>query len=108
MNFDLADLRALVAVAELGSFHAAADTLHLSPPALSRRIQKLEDVLGVRLFERTTRYVRLTVTGREFSGKARTLLDDLESALLGIQEVAAMRTGEVTVACVVSAMDAFV
>jgi DNA-binding transcriptional LysR family regulator len=108
MNFDLADLRALVAVAELGSFHAAADTLHLSPPALSRRIQKLEDVLGVRLFERTTRHVRLTVTGREFSSKARAVLDDLESALLGIQEVAAMRTGEVTVACVVSAMDAFV
>jgi DNA-binding transcriptional LysR family regulator len=108
MNFDLADLRAFVAVAELGSFHAAADTLHLSPPALSRRIQKLEEVLGVKLFERTTRFVRLTVTGREFSRKARTLLDDLESALLGIQEVAAVRNGEVTIACVVSAMSAFV
>lgn len=107
MNFDLADLRAFVAVAELGSFHAAADTLHLSPPALSRRIQKLEEALGVRLFDRTTRLVSLTIVGRELSRKARSVLDDLESALLGIQEVAATRMGELTVACVVSAINHF-
>jgi DNA-binding transcriptional LysR family regulator len=104
MNFDLADLRAFVAVAEVGSFHAAAETLHLSPPALSRRIQKLEEALGVRLFERTTRLVSLTVVGRELSRKARGVLDDLESALLGIR-VDGNRMGEVTVGCVVSAVN---
>jgi len=60
MNFDLGDLRAFIAVAELASFRAAAETIHLSQPALSRRIDKLEDALGVRLFDRDTRNVELT------------------------------------------------
>ena len=104
MNFDLADLRAFVALAELESFRAAAEALHLSQPALSRRIGKLEDALGVRLFDRTTRSVNLTAVGRDFSRKARDLLDELENTLLGIRDVAAKRTGEVTVACVPSAV----
>ena len=58
-------------VAELGSFRAAADAVHLSQPALSRRVGKLEQALGVRLFERTTRRVSLTAVGREFARKAR-------------------------------------
>jgi DNA-binding transcriptional LysR family regulator len=107
MNFDLADLRAFVALAELESFRAAAEALHLSQPALSRRIDKLEGALGVRLFDRTTRSVNLTTVGRDFSRKARDLLDELENALLGIRDVAATRTGEVTVACVPSAVHYF-
>jgi DNA-binding transcriptional LysR family regulator len=107
MNFDLADLRAFVSVAELGSFSAAAADLHLSQPALSRRIEKLESALGVRLFHRTTRKVDLTAVGREFSGKARELLNGLDESLLGIRDVAARVTGEVTVACVPSAVRYF-
>lgn len=104
MNFDLADLRAFVAVAELNSFRAAAESIHLSQPALSRRVEKLEIALGVRLFERTTRSVSLTAVGRDFSRKARSLLDDLESSLLSMQEVAASQLGEVVIACVPSAV----
>jgi DNA-binding transcriptional LysR family regulator len=104
MNFDLADLRAFVAVAELNSFRAAADSIHLSQPALSRRVEKLEAALGVRLFERTTRSVSLTAVGRDFSRKARTLLDDLENSLLSMQAVAASQLGEVVIACVPSAV----
>ena len=63
MSFDLPDLRAFIAVAKHGSFRAAADELHLSQPALSRRIEKLESALGVRLFNRTTRKVDLTTVG---------------------------------------------
>lgn len=107
MNFDLADLHAFVAVAELGSFRAAATELHLSQPALSRRIEKLEDALGVRLFHRTTRKVDLTAVGREFSRRARDLLDGLDQTLLGIRDVAGRVTGEVTVACVPSAVRYF-
>ena len=46
MNFEFLDLRAFIAVADLGSFHRAAKSLNLSQPALSRRIQKLEEEPG--------------------------------------------------------------
>ena len=103
MKFSLSDLEAFVAVADLASFRKAADSVHLSQPALSRRIGKLEGSLGVRLFDRTTRSVNLTAVGRDFAGKARNLLDELERSLLAMSEVAATQAGEVTVACVPSA-----
>lgn len=107
MNFDLADLRAFLAVADLGSFRAASDVLHLSQSALSRRVDKIEGALGVNLFTRTTRKVELTTVGRAFVHKARNVLNELEGALLGIQDVAERLSGEVTLACVPSAVSHF-
>jgi DNA-binding transcriptional LysR family regulator len=107
MNFDLADLRACVAVAKHKSFRAAAEELHLSQPALSRRIEKLETALGVRLFHRTTRKVDLTKVGREFSYRAIDLLEGLDESLLGIRDVARNVTGEATIACIPSAIRFF-
>src|SRR5690242_14978491 len=107
MNFDLGDLRAFIAVAELASFRAAAETIHLSQPALSRRIDKLEAALGVRLFDRDTRNVELTAVGRDFARKARTLLDDLDEMLLGVRDVGANRWGQVTLACIPSTVHYF-
>ncbi len=101
-HFDLNDLQAFRAVAELGNFRKAAEAVHISQPAFSRRIEKLEDALGVRLLERTTRRVSLTAVGRDFAGKVQQLLDDLDTALLGIRGVASTRMGEVTLACVPS------
>ena len=103
MKINVPDLEAFVAVAELSSFRRAAEHVHLSQPALSRRIGKLEGALGVRLFDRTTRVVHLTAVGRDFLVKARALLDGLEHSLLALGDVAASRAGEVTVACVPSA-----
>ncbi|MEO6958464.1 MAG: LysR substrate-binding domain-containing protein [Burkholderiaceae bacterium] len=103
IKFDLQELQAFVAVAEKLSFRAAADDLFLSAPALSRRIEKLESGLGVRLFERSTRHVALTNVGRAFLDHARTALDELEGAVLGISDLATRRGGLVTVACVPSA-----
>lgn len=103
INFELGDLQAFAAVAELSNFRKAAETVHISQPAFSRRIEKLEKALGVRLLDRTTRRVELTAVGRDFARKVRLLLDELDSTLLGIGEVAATRMGEVTVACVPSA-----
>ncbi len=102
INFNLNDLQAFRAVAELSSFRKAADALHVSQPAFSRRIEKLEEALGVRLLERTTRSVSLTTVGREFDRKVQQLLDDLDNTLLGIRGVAGTRMGEVTIACVPS------
>ncbi len=103
INFDLQQLQAFIAVAERGSFRAAAEQIHLSPPALSRRIEKLESIIGTRLFKRTTREVELTSLGRIFLERARAAIDDLESAILGISDIATTRSGRVTVACVPSA-----
>jgi DNA-binding transcriptional LysR family regulator len=107
MNFDLADLRAFLAVADLGSFSAASGALHLSQSALSRRVDKLEDALGVALFTRTTRKVELTTVGRAFVHRARSVLNELEGSLLGIQDLAERLSGEVTLACVPSAVGHF-
>ncbi|MDG0024766.1 LysR family transcriptional regulator [Trinickia sp. Y13] len=102
INFDLNDLQAFRAVAELGSFRKAAEAVNISQPALSRRIDKLEEALGVRLFERTTRSVTLTTIGRVFAPSAEQLLDDLDVALLGIRDVSSSRLGHVTISCVPS------
>lgn len=102
INFDLNDLLAFRAVAELGNFRRAAEAVHISQPAFSRRIEKLEQALGAKLLERTTRRVSLTAVGRDFARKVQQLLDDLDSTLLGIRGIAATRLSEVTIACVPS------
>ena len=104
INYELHDLQAFVAVAERHSFRQAATDLFLSQPALSRRIEKLEEALGVKLFERTTRRVQLTNVGQAFLVNVRDALNGLEDAVLGVADLAAHRTGTVTFACVPSAV----
>ncbi|WP_026873323.1 LysR family transcriptional regulator [Inquilinus limosus] len=103
MNLDLQDLRAFMAIADMGSFNKAADALHLSQSALSRRLQKLEEMLGVPLLERTTRHVALTAVGREFLPNARRLLDEFESSVLRIRDIGERQSGLVTIACIPTA-----
>ena len=103
----IADLRAFVTVGELQSFAAAAQALHLSQPALSRRISHLEGLLGVRLFDRTTRSVSLTVLGQQFLGEVRGLVADLDRSVLSLRDAAELEAGDVTVGCVFSAVHHF-
>lgn len=102
-NFDLNDLQAFRAVVENGSFRKAAESIRITQPALSRRIEKLESALNVKLFERTTRKVSLTTVGRAFLPQIERLLDDLDIALLTIGDLGSTRMGSITVACVPSA-----
>lgn len=102
-NFDLQDLYAFIALCEHGSFRYAAEAICISQSALSRRIEKLESALGVRLFERTTRRVNLTQIGRTFEPRARHLLNDAEDALIGISDRNRYASSLVTVACIPSA-----
>lgn len=74
------DLRAFELAARLGSIKAAADELHVSASALSRRIQSLEDELGQTLFIRDARGVTLTETGRSYAEELRTVFRSLEEA----------------------------
>jgi DNA-binding transcriptional LysR family regulator len=103
----LADLRAFVTVGELRSFAAAARALHLSQPALSRRITNLEGMLGVRLFDRTTRHVELTLLGRRFLAQVRGLVEGLDRSVLSLRDAAELEAGDVTIGSVLSTVHHF-
>lgn len=104
MNADLLDLKAFVTVAELGSFVRSAKALNLSQPALSRRIQKLEEAFGAPLLERSTHHVALTMVGRDFMPKVRRFIDELETSVLAIQELGSRSAGLITIAAVPTAV----
>ena len=74
------ELRVFIAVAEAEGFAKAAAALHSSPPAVTRAVAALEDRLGVRLFDRTTRSVHLTEPGFRFLEDAKRVLGDLDMA----------------------------
>jgi DNA-binding transcriptional LysR family regulator len=78
---ELRHLRYFVTVAEEQSFRKAADRLHVSHPALSQQIQDLEEELGFKLFERNSRRVELTETGRVFLGGSRRALEAAKHAV---------------------------
>ena len=100
MKIDFDGIQAFVAVAELGAFHKAADQLHLTQTALTRRIQKLEALLGARLIERTTRQMTLTALGREFLPAAQALVQETTRAVRQLKERTRRSGSHFTLACV--------
>lgn len=91
-------IRAFLAVARLGSFTRAAAEVHLSQPALTVQIRQLEEGLGVRLFDRDKRQVRLTAAGRSLLAPLERVLVDLDAVLNTSQDLAALRRGKVVLA----------
>ena len=92
---ELRHLRYFVAVAEHLHFARAAESLHLTQPALSHQIKALEDDLGVRLFERTKREVTLTQAGAYFLAEAQATLTQAQRAQAVAQRVARGQLGKV-------------
>ena len=76
---NLRDLQYLIAVADLRSFNKAAEQCHVSQPALSNQIRKLEETLGVTLFERNNKRVMITESGEQMVVLARRILNDVDS-----------------------------
>jgi DNA-binding transcriptional LysR family regulator len=99
MRFDILGLQAFLAIAERGSFVAAAAHLNLSQTALSHRLRKLEDELGTRLLARTTRQVSLTPAGIDLLPKARHLIDDHGAAYAGMRRQARRAEARVAFGC---------
>ncbi len=84
---DLASLNAFIAIAEMGSFSLAAERLHLTQPAVSKRLASLESQLSVRLFDRLGREIGLTEAGRALLPRAYQILnvlDDTRRALTNL------------------------
>lgn len=73
------DMAILVAVVDAGGFSPAARLLNMTHSALSKRVQRLEERLGVQLLLRTTRLMRLTEAGERYVSEARPILDDIRS-----------------------------
>ncbi len=102
MDLSIRQLRAFRAVAEVGSFSEAAVRLHLSQPALSATIQKLEDAVQARLFDRTTRQVLLTPEGEELFRLSSRLVDEFEAVTDNLQDYLERRRGRIVVAALPS------
>jgi len=101
-NLTARQLHAVLAVAEYNSFIAAASFLKTSQPALTRSVKRVEDVLGVRLFDRSTRRVAITAAGREFVAVAERMLNDLRISVRSMREISAEQRGRVIVSSIMS------
>jgi len=99
LRLDILGVQAFVTIAEIGSFNAAASHLCLSATALSRRLKKLEESLGVKLLARTTRTVALTAEGTDFFPKARRVLQDLATSLEDLRAGGGKSSGNVRIGC---------
>jgi DNA-binding transcriptional LysR family regulator len=99
VHIDFLGLQAFLSIAERGSFRRGAAHLNLSQTALSHRMKKLEDALGVKLFIRTTREVTLTRAGLEFLPKARKAIADLEGSFDELRQLGTKRQERLAVAC---------
>src|SRR6201986_3601199 len=86
-------MQAFVAVADLRRLAPAARKLGLSPPAVTRLIAALEDRLGARLLQRTTRQVALTDAGARYLERARRILADVEEAEIAADSERGRPTG---------------
>jgi DNA-binding transcriptional LysR family regulator len=95
--FELSQLRCFVAAAEELHFGRAAARLNMTQPPLSRQIQLLERAVGVELFQRTSRSVRVTPAGRAFLVEARRILKLSESAALKAWRIAAGKAGSLSI-----------
>jgi DNA-binding transcriptional LysR family regulator len=93
---ELSQLRYFVGVAETRNFTDAALRLHVSQPALSYQIKHLENELGARLFDRTSRRVALTLDGQVFLPLAREVLSKADEAVRVMEERLGVERGEVT------------
>jgi LysR family carnitine catabolism transcriptional activator len=95
-------LRAFIMLADQRNFTRAAYACHLSQPAFSALIRTLEEVVGIRLFDRSTRSVQLTPEGRLFEKSARRLLADASDALADLGDHVERRKGRVHIAALPS------
>lgn len=95
-NFTL--LRSFAVLAEELNFRKTADRLLLDQSALTRRIQKLEYQLGIKLLERTTQSVSLTPAGQAFFRRVQPIIDDYRSAIYSAQMISNGHTGSIRIA----------
>ncbi|MDB5752146.1 MAG: LysR family transcriptional regulator [Ramlibacter sp.] len=98
MNPTLRQMRAFVALAKAGNFTLAAQYMHVTQSALSGLIKELEQTLGARVVDRSTRRITLTDIGRELYPLFSQMIDDLDGALANVADHTQLRKGVVRIA----------
>src|SRR5438445_10054600 len=94
---ELRQLRYFIGASEAGSLLKASTRLHVAQPALGQQISALEDDVGAKLFERSSRGVVLTDAGKIFLEHAQVVLADVERARRAVRESSAIPSGDVVV-----------
>ncbi|MEM1350210.1 MAG: LysR family transcriptional regulator, partial [Myxococcota bacterium] len=87
---DLSTFETFLTIARLGHMTRAAQELHLTQPAVSAKLAKLEEQLGHKLFDRTPKGMRLTQAGEIFCVHARAILDEFDAGTSALDQLAGM------------------
>ena len=101
-RMDIKDMRAFYAIVEEGNISHAAGRLAVAQPALSRQMKRLESALGVKLFERGSRRIRLTEAGRVLKERVEQILGLVDGTVREIQDVGEGTAGEVRIGTITS------
>ncbi len=102
INWSPRDIEVFLMLAETLSFRRTAERMHLSQPAVTALVTRLEAALEVKLFDRTTRQVQLTGPGRVFAAQAQRLHTLTEEAVRAVRDVSSLRVGQVALAAMPS------
>lgn len=102
INWSAREVDVFLSLAETLSFRRTALQVHLSQSAVSGTVARLEEMLDVRLFERTTRTVQLTLAGEVFAEQTRFLRHQMEETVRRVQEVAQLQVGRIALAALPS------
>lgn len=98
MKVTLAQLRAFVTVSRVGSFTRAAEQLEMSQPSVTAAIKQFEDALGLRVFDRTTKTLKLTKASKVFLPGIERILGELDATLADFQSVSDGTQGSIAAA----------
>lgn len=102
MSVSYRNMLAFIRVAESATFAEAAEKLHLTQPALSSAIKKMEEQMGGKLFSRSTRRIHLTPEGETLLPTAKRLIDEWDETFQDMQNLFAVRQGKLTLAAMPS------
>jgi len=102
LSLSLRQMQVFLRVAELLSFSEAGKALHVSQPALTRNVQQTEEIIGARLFDRSTRKVELTPVGTQLLPIARRVLEEFETACSELAQFIEALKGNINVAAMPS------
>ena len=108
LDMDIQDLRIFARVAALQNLSAVGTELALTPGTISKRIQALEEELSVRLFDRTTRSIRITEEGATFLTHAQRILDELDKARASVADNVSKPKGKLKISAPASFAEHFV